>query len=174
MAANTNVGSSTKGQDTKQEAKQQASEAADQTKQKAGDLAEQAKQQATSQLDSQKERASSSLNSISKALHDASGTLRDEDQGAAAGYVNDAANQLEQFADILQNRSVGELLDEAKRYARREPAVFLGGAMVIGLFGARFLKSSNPETSRYGRRGGTLLRLGPVGFAARLPLPQLF
>ncbi|MGI9174486.1 MAG: ATP synthase F0 subunit B [Rhodothermales bacterium] len=163
MATNTNSGSSAKDQDKKQEAKQkanevkaeakqQAGEAADQAKQKAGELAEQAKQQATSQIATQKERASSSLSSISKALHDASGTLRDEDQGAVAGYVDDAAGQLEQFADILQNRSVGELLDEAKRYARREPALFLGGAMVIGLFGARFLKSSSPESSRYGRR----------------------
>ena len=161
MATTTNPGSSAKDQEAKQktdeakaEAKQQASEAADQAKQKGGELAEQAKQQATSQIAAQKERASSSLSSISKALHDASGTLRDEDQGAVAGYVDDAANQLAQFADVLQNRSAGELLDEAKRYARREPALFLGGAMVIGLFGARFLKSSNPETSRYGRREG--------------------
>ena len=180
MAANTSSGSSTKSQDKKQEAKrkaeetktqakQQASEAADQAKQKAGDLAEQAKQQATSQLASQKERASSSLTSISKALHDASGTLRNEDQGAVAGYVNDAADQLEQFADILQNRSVGELLDEAKRYARREPAIFLGGAMVIGLFGARFLKSSSPGSSRYGQRSGR--SYGSGGWNARRGAP---
>ena len=139
--------------DAAEQAKQKTGEAADQAKQKAGELTDQAKQQATQQLASQKERASTSLSSISKALHDASGTLRNEDQGAVAGYVDDAARQMEQFADVLQNRSVGELLDEAKRYARREPAIFLGGAMVLGLFGARFLKSSSPDASRYRQRG---------------------
>ena len=67
--------------------------------------------------------------------------------------MDDAAGQVEEFARTLQDRSVGELLQEAQRYARREPALFLGGAMVLGLFGARFLKSSSPGSDRYGRRG---------------------
>ena len=150
MATNTYSGS---GGTRQEDAKQKANETKEQAKQQAGELADQAKQQASSQLASQKERASSSLNSVSKALHQASDKLRDEDEGGIAGYVDDAANQVEQFARSLQDKSVGELVDGAKHYARQEPALFLGGAMLLGLFGSRFLKSSSPDAYRSSGRG---------------------
>jgi hypothetical protein len=42
---------------------------------------------------------------------------------------------------------VRELIEDAQRFARRQPAVFLGLSFGLGLLGARFLKSSPPQTN---------------------------
>ena len=126
---------------------EKAKEAKVQAKEQADVLAEEAKEQAQSQLATQKARATDGLRSLSVALQDASSQLREEDQDALARYTDTAAEQLGQFAELLRERSVGELLREAERYARREPALFLGGAVVLGFFGGRFLKSSRPDRS---------------------------
>lgn len=69
-----------------------------------------------------------------------------------AGYADAAAEQLDTVTRSFRNRSVGELLDEAERLARRDPALFIGGAFILGVFGARFLKASAPD--RFGPGAG--------------------
>jgi len=79
--------------------------------------------------------------------------LRKGDQAFVADYVDQAAGQIERFAGYLENRSVDELMYDAERFARRQPAMFLGGAFVLGVLAARFLKSSAAATApRYGGR----------------------
>ena len=39
---------------------------------------------------------------------------------------------------------VEDLVNRTESWARQNPALFLGGAFVIGVLGARFLKSSRP------------------------------
>lgn len=134
----------------KEKAKEQLSETARQAKDQAAQLAEKAKQQAKTQVAGQKDRATEQLVSIGSALHQTSENLRQENQDALAGYVGQAAQQVEKLSDYLRTRTVGELLSDAETYARREPALFLGGAMLLGLFGARFFKSSH--TDSYQRR----------------------
>ena len=127
-----------------EQAKQKAGQAKEETKELAG----QAKEQALSRAEQQKSRATDSLDHVAKALHQTGDNLREEDQGAVAGYVDDAAGRVESAAGYLRDRSPDELLHEAERFARRDPALFLGGAFVLGLLGARFLKSSSPGSSR--------------------------
>ena len=139
----------------KSEARQQAEaktqEAKHEAKQRAGQAVDQAKDQARQQTTQQKERASESLSSVARAMRETGDTLRREDQGTAARYVDQAAERVERFSGYLRERSPDELFYEAERYARREPALFLGGAFALGLMGARFLKSSSPDGSRYDR-----------------------
>jgi hypothetical protein len=94
-------------------------------------------------LNDQKERATDQLGGISKALHQTSRSLRDQDQETIAHYVDGAARQLEHLSDYLQHRTVGEMISEGRRLARREPVLFLGGAMLLGLVGSRFFKSTS-------------------------------
>ncbi len=122
-----------------------------QAREKAGEYAEQAKKQVTTQLAGQKERATEELDSIGQALHSTSDHLREENQGMIADYVEQAAEQVSRLAGHLRNHSVSELLNEAERFARREPALFLGGAALLGIVGARFFKSSQPSTGDYSR-----------------------
>ena len=145
--------------DAADQAKSAASDLAQTAKSEAADLAQQAKHQATDKAEQAKGQATGVLSDVAEALHDTSDSLRDHDQDAFARYADQAATQVEQFTSAVRDRSVGELLDEAERFARRDPGLFLGGAFLLGIFGARFLKASTPD------RGGSS-RLGTSGSAS--------
>ena len=139
-------------QDTTTQAKEKAVEVKDQAQEKAAEMAEKAKAQVQTQLAGQKERATEQLGSITSALRQTSDNLRDEDQDMIAGYMEQAASQVEGLSSYLRNHTVGEMLDEARSFAKREPTLFVGGAMLLGLFGARFFRSSSPRGRSNGYR----------------------
>lgn len=130
------------GAGTKQQSDSRTSDAAQAAREKAGEAASMAQDRAEEQAAGQKERASDQLDSFGSALRDTSQSLRRENQEAVAGYVDSAASQVERLSDYLSNRTVGELMSEAQGIARREPALFLGGAFLLGLVGGRFMRSS--------------------------------
>ena len=59
-----------------------------------------------------------------------------------ATYVDSAADQVERLAGALEERDILQLIDDAGRFARREPGLFLAAAFALGLVGTRFLRSS--------------------------------
>lgn len=116
----------------------------------AGQAQDAMSQQVQSGVRSGKNRAADTLDSIAQSLVFSGQQLRAQDQQRIGRYAEQAANKVEELADYLQNTSAGELADRVESFARREPAIFLGGAFALGLFGARFLKSSRrqqPQTS---------------------------
>jgi len=119
-----------------------AQDVVEQTQQKAGEVIDQAKQQATSQLSSQKDRAADSLGTVADALRQTGKHLHENDQHGLEHYANKAAERVEQVSGQLREKDVQEIVRDVERYARRQPALFLGGAFVLGLLGARFLKST--------------------------------
>ncbi len=136
-------GSGGQGGQIKEQAKQQTQQVAHRTEQKAGQLAQQTRQKAKGQLASQKERAAGTLGSVAQALRQTGQHLQEQDQGSIGQYADRAADQVERFSGHLRERNVDELTSEAEDFARRRPALFLGGAFALGLLGARFLKSSS-------------------------------
>ncbi len=108
---------------------------------------------ATGQLASQKDRATDGLGSVAQFVRQSTQQLRDQKQDAIAGYVEQAADQIDQFSRSLRNKDVSELIDDAQQLARKQPALFIGGAFVLGLIGARFLKSSAQGNGGSSRRG---------------------
>jgi hypothetical protein len=130
--------------------KETAGQVADQAQQTAGQVADQARQQVTSRITGQKDRAAEGLNSVAQALRQTGEQLREQDQQNVTGYIDRAASQVERISTYLQNNDLGQLVDDVERFARRQPALFLGGAFVLGLLGARFLKSSRPYTEPTG------------------------
>lgn len=150
------------GTGTGTDMKETAKDAAQQTQEKAGELVEQAKsqvaEQATTHVESQKDRAVASLGSVAGALRQAGQHLRDNQQAPVAQIADKAADRVEQFTQQLHGKDVQELLRDVENYARRQPALFLGGAFALGLLAARFLKSSGQRESdgggrSYGGRG---------------------
>ena len=93
-------------------------------------------------------RATDALGDIAYAVRQTTQQLRDRNHDTIASYVEQGAQQLEQLAQRLNDRDVAQLLRDARRLAHRQPALFVGSAFVIGLFGARFLKSSPSDESR--------------------------
>jgi hypothetical protein len=103
---------------------------------------------ATAQLSAQKDRATEGLGSVAQAVRQSAQPLRDNKQDVLAQYVEKAADQLEKFSNTLRNRDMGDLMNDAQRFARRQPALFIAGAFAVGLVGARFLKSSSENQRR--------------------------
>ncbi len=137
-----------------EQAKQRTQQVAHQGEQKAGQVADQARQKAKGQLSTQKERAAGTLGSVAQALRQSGQHLQEEqDQGQqqeVGQYTERAADQLERFSGHLRERNVDQLIGEAEDFARKRPALFLGGAFALGLLGTRFLKSSSSSSSGQG------------------------
>jgi hypothetical protein len=123
-------------------AQEQATQVKEQVQQTAADLKGQVTEQATGKLEEQKTAASGSLNTFANAVRQTADQLDEHDQSDLARYIHRAAGQVEHVADYLGRRDLRGLAQDAEQFARREPALFLGGVFTLGLFAARFLKSS--------------------------------
>jgi hypothetical protein len=130
---------------TKDQVQQKAAQTKDQVQQKAGEVAAKAQEQVASRLSTQKENAAQSLSSVASALRQTGQQLSGQDQMGVTGYIDQAADQVERLSSYLQDNDLGRLVGDVERFARRQPALFLGGAFLAGLLGARFLKASRPE-----------------------------
>jgi hypothetical protein len=108
-------------------------------------LMDRAREGAFSKLDSQRERAATGIGSMVDALRE-SGRQLEGQNATVASYVSGAAAQLDRFSGTVRDRDVNEMVRDVERFARQRPALFLGGAFVLGVAAARFLKSSG-ETS---------------------------
>jgi hypothetical protein len=110
------------------------------------------REKATEQLSTQKDKATDGLGSVAQAVRQSTQQLRDQQHDTLAGYVEQAADQIDRLSKTLRNKDVGELFEDAQRLARRNPSLFIGSAFVLGVVGARFLKSSaRPEGDDYRR-----------------------
>jgi hypothetical protein len=107
------------------------------------------RERAAAQLENQKGRATDGMGSVAQAVRQSTRQLRDQQHETIAQYVEKAADQLDRFSTQLREKNVSDLVDDVQRFARRQPALFIGAAFAAGLIGARFLKSSN-ETGQYG------------------------
>jgi hypothetical protein len=118
----------------------------------AQDVAQEVQRQTTARLGEQVGRAAERLGGVSQAVQAVGRQLREQDDTATAVWVERAADQVDRLADYLRGKDVDELVYEGERFARRQPALFLGGAFALGLLAARFLKSSGGHDARYAER----------------------
>ncbi len=123
----------------------------------AKDIAEQVQEKATQKVESGlakgKSTVAESLHALNQSLLISGQQLRDRNQQNVSRYVDQLANKVERAASYLQNTDITEIVDRTEDFARRRPAVFLGGAFVLGLIGARFLKSSKRSAVGSGQWG---------------------
>ena len=127
-------------------------------------MVDRVRQTAAAQLTTQKTRATEALGSVAAAIRQSSQPLRDNNQAMLADYAGKAADQLEQFSTRFRERDLTELMDDVNRFARRQPALFVGAAFAVGALAARFLKSSPDGQRRF--RSSEALDYAP---AARHP-----
>jgi hypothetical protein len=125
-----------------QAAKDQASELGSTAKKFASDAAAGAQ----SAIEEQKSLGAEYVASVAGAMHRAAGEF-DREVPFAARYLHQTAEQIEHAAEAVRNRKARELVGEVEDFARRQPALFFGGAMLLGFAALRFIKSA-PENSR--------------------------
>jgi hypothetical protein len=115
-------------------------------KELASEAVDRAKELASGQVSEQREKSAGQINKLANALHQTGEDLGDT---VAGPYVEKAANMLDRLSDSIRDASMSDAVRATERFARREPLLFLGGAFLVGILAARFLKSS--EQSESGR-----------------------
>jgi hypothetical protein len=106
-------------------------------------IVDRVKERAAAELKTQRDRASAGIGTVVQAVRQSTQQLRDENHDQLAHYVNEAADRIDLLARQLRTMQINDVLTDARRLARRQPAIFVGSAFVVGLLGARFFKSSS-------------------------------
>jgi len=127
---------------------------AETAKTKLGEVAEPVKEKAIEVAEQQKDAGADQVGHFARAMHGAASELETE-MPQLATYVHDAGQKLEKLATDLRHGSVDELMDKFGRYAKDQPALVFGGAMVAGFALTRFLKSSAKHAHDTGQGGTT-------------------
>ena len=97
---------------------------------------------ATSLFEEQRDRAANEIASFGEVLRRSVSSLDQAGGATVARYTEDAARQINQFADTLRHRSFAELSGDIEDFARRWPMVFMAAAIGAGMVAGRFLVSS--------------------------------
>jgi hypothetical protein len=122
-----------------------------QAKDVASEVAHQAHELVAQHITNHQSQSASDIEAVARALRD---TGRRLEGNTMSPYVNKAADHIERLSRLVRTTSADELKGAAETFARREPALFLGGAFVLGILGARFLKSSSRAPVQSSDRGG--------------------
>jgi len=127
-----------------QSAKEQGKNVASNTGREVRKLYGQARSQANDQAGAQQKRAAEGLH----ALSDEVGKMAE--QGGGSGLATQvgwqASDKIDQMARWLDSREPGQILDEVKSYARRNPGMFLLGAAALGALAGRLTKNITQST----------------------------
>jgi hypothetical protein len=115
-------------------------------------IGDRVRQRINTQVDAQKDRAVDGLMSVAEAVRRMGEPLQGQPYEPAVRYVEGAADRVEQAAQYLREHDVDELVDDLRKVARRQPAVFVGVGFLAGAICGRFLKSSNRERAAGGAR----------------------
>ena len=115
-----------------------------------GELVEATRSAAEALLNEQKRVAAAQVRGIGEAVRSAAQSLERSQTPTLAGYADRAANQIEQFSDLIGDRSWSEIIAETRYFARRQPWLFLFAATAAGFLTGRVL--SAPTNRRAGDR----------------------
>jgi hypothetical protein len=148
-------------------AREQIREVKNQVVDQAKNTYQQARDRASSSLGESKGQFAEQFGTIADALRRTTEHLRSEDQQRIAGLTDTVARQVEQVADYLRNKDARAMRQDLENLARRQPALMIGGALLLGLIGARFFKSSERRGGRQfddRQRSGRERSLGYTGY----------
>jgi hypothetical protein len=89
----------------------------------------------------QKAAGADYLDTVARAIHRAAREF-EADVPQAAHYIRRAGGQVSSVASAVRQGDLRDLVTEVEEVARRQPALFFGGALVLGFVALRFLKSA--------------------------------
>jgi len=135
-------------------------EATETTGQAVGQVADTTRTAIVDQADRQRFRAADSADQVAGAIRRVSGELESEQPGIAS-VVDTAAQQTERIGRYLRETDAEQILTGVQDFARRQPLVFFGGAFVLGLAAARFIKAGSTEPAN---------RYQATGYSRRTPV----
>ncbi|MGW4155513.1 hypothetical protein ACWEDF_20375 [Micromonospora chersina] len=122
-----------------QTAKEQGQEVVGEAKRQARNLYGEARNQVTAQTSQQQQRAASGLRSLAEEMR--SMAQNGGSGGPVTELAHQAADRVHGVAGWLEQREPGDLLNEVKTYARRNPGTFLLGAALLGVVAGRLTRN---------------------------------
>jgi hypothetical protein len=167
-------GNAAGGAGAKEQARQAAGTAAEQgqhvagvAQQEVGNVVSEARTQLSSLLDdatsqvgeqsrSQKDRLAETARTFGSDLQKL-GSGEGGGDGVAAKFVQQLAQQAQSLASHLENREPAELLEDARRFARRRPGTFLLGSLAAGVVVGRVTRGAKAAS----QSGGNNMRSTP-------------
>lgn len=124
--------------------KQQAEGLTNEVAEQGRHLVDDTKTQLHDQARQQTDKLAESLRRVAEQL---SGVLEGKppEEGALHDYVGQAASKMSELAQRVDQRGYDGLIDDAQRFARRRPGVFLAGAAAAGFAIGRLLRGSKDK-----------------------------
>lgn len=111
----------------------------------AKDMAGKARAKAEDAVDKQKSIGADYIQSLAKAADRAANEFQNETPQAAE-LIRQASAQIQSLADTVRQRDLREFVGDVQEFARRQPTIFFGGAIVLGFAALRFFKSAAPKS----------------------------
>ena len=108
-------------------------------------VASQAREGAESVYERGKDSTLNELENLASALRTAAESMQQGEGGRASSLMRSAAEKLEGLSSTIDRKNFDEVIGDVERLARRNPAIFIGGAVALGFIASRFLKASRPS-----------------------------
>jgi len=161
MVDTTSTGAPGQAQAAKEEAMNQASDLKDTAREHVGAMTDDAKEKATNvahdvrreletQGDTQAKRAASALHNVGSQLSDMANAGQ---PGPVVDVTRQLADKSRQIASRLEERGVQGVGGDLRRFARRQPGLFLAAAGVTGFLVTRMLRNVQGNGSGGGQSG---------------------
>lgn len=143
---------------TSSDTKAAADDLANSAKSTAQDLAHGASSKAADAAHKAQANAATEMKDVASALRHAAEDLR---QGSPQERtLSQIANGIADASEAIRDKDLGEIVSDMGTFARRNPAVFLGGAALLGFAVTRFAKASDS------RDGGMTATSTPQSYGA--------
>lgn len=130
---------------TRDTIKSEATKKAASLKSDAADLASTASAKAREAATKGKDKAAEAVGSLAKMLEDSAGTVDSKFGKQYGDYARSAASTVAGLATSLDKKDLDELAAATKAMVKKNPAVSVGAAAVIGFVLARMLKGSSSD-----------------------------
>jgi hypothetical protein len=120
-----------------------------------------ARSAAESLLEEQTRQVAERVSGIADAVRGAAKSLDQSQNRAIARYADQAADQIENFSRAVRERGWNEIVADTEDFARRQPTLFVLGAVATGFLVGRFLWASTAgqrhgsDATRGSARGDT-------------------
>lgn len=132
----------------------QAQHVAQEAKTQVSSLLHQLRDDVSGQAGTQQSRAAEGMRGLAGELNQMADGTKDGEGGMATGLAQQAAQRLDDVAGWLEDREPADLLEDVRRYARRNPGTFLAAAAVVGFLGGRLTRGLRDDAKDQGRPAG--------------------
>jgi hypothetical protein len=104
-----------------------------------------AKEHGSAQFEQYRDSAAQQIETLAQSAQSAAEQMQDADTLGLSHYVTDIAQNMTTLAGNLRGKSIDELLQQAGKLARDNPALFVTGSVALGFGLSRFLRASAPD-----------------------------